>query len=397
MLVTQAVEYYIIKVDQYDFSDVTCIREKELKNMLDVGERLKSYEPLWESWYKDSHIGDGSFGKVYKLKQDFFGVTSYCVVKVISIDLQSEVFRSEDRMKVINERKRFVAEEIRNMYQLKGARFLVHCLNHAIRDLYDDRHELIGFDVLIRMELYNPLPSYLKKKGGLTPGESERMAYQIAMALNSMHRLNMLHRDIKPDNIYLDNNCAFYLGDFGVSKQEQSSSYSTLAGSQPYIAPEVWNVTKSSKTYTQTADIYSYGLTLYYGLNGNRLPFVTSESNINERTAAVFDRLEGKPFPPPENGSEKLKSVVMKCCEYDPNDRFRSMDEVLAALRNEGFRYVPKRSPAIPASTVVRPVCPEPPRMSPVRSTLPKTSEDSFRPRHQPHGSFRKNPDDFDA
>ena len=314
--------------------------------MLEIGDRLKSYEPLWENWYKDSYLGGGNFGKVYKLKQDFLGVVTYSAVKIISINLESEMVAKDRRQSYIDERKRFVAEEIKNMYKLKGRSNLVHCLAHMIRDVYDDSGELVGFDILIRMELYRSLPDYLKHNGALDQQSVEKLSYQIGMALQSMHEINMLHRDIKPDNIYLDEKNAFYLGDFGVSKQVDSSSYSTLAGTQPFIAPEVWQVTKSNKNYTKTADIYSYGITLYYLLNENRLPLVSAESNLNQIEQAVFDRLNGKPFPPPMHGSEKLKSVVMKCCEYRPEDRFQSMDEVLAALRNDGFRYT--QNPAAP-------------------------------------------------
>lgn len=341
--------------------------------MLEVGDRLRSYEPLWESWRKDSYIGGGSFGKVYKLRQDFFGVVTYSVVKIISINLSNEALSRDARLRMINDKKRFVAEEIKNMYQLMGCPNIVECKNHALRDIYDDRHELIGFDILIRMDLYNPLSSYIKKTGGLNAEETERLAYQIATALNGMHRVNMLHRDIKPDNIYMDNKNQFYLGDFGVSKQEASSSYNTLAGTQPYIAPEVWRITKGESTYSQTADIYSYGLTLYYLLNNNLLPFVKPGANTNERSAATADRLRGKRFPPPVNGSRKLRSIVMKCCEYAPEKRFQSMREVLEALRNENFVH-PPFGPAVPK---IRPTPPVMREASPPPPSTPTPAEES--------------------
>ncbi len=325
--------------------------------MLEIGDRLKSYEPLWENWYKDSYIGGGNFGKVYKLKQDFLGVVTYSAVKIISISLENEMVSKERKQAYIDEKKRFVAEEIKNMYKLKGRSNLVHCLAHAIRDVYDDNGEVAGFDVLIRMELYKSLPDHLKRNGVMDDLSIEKLSYQIGMALNSMHEINMLHRDIKPDNIYLDEKNVFYLGDFGVSKQMDSSSYSTLAGTQPFIAPEVWQVTKSNKNYSKTADIYSYGITLYYLLNENRLPLVTPESNLNQIEQAVVDRLAGKPFPPPKNGSPKLKAVVMKCCEYRPENRFQNMADVLSALRSDNFTYTqigsaPKRASMPAAATV---------------------------------------------
>ncbi len=358
--------------------------------MLEVGDRLRSYEPLWESWRKDSYIGGGSFGKVYKLRQDFFGVVTYSVVKIISINLSNEALSRETRLRMINDKKRFVAEEIRNMYQLTGCPNIVECKNHALRDIYDDRHELIGFDILIRMDLYDPLSNLIKKKGGLSVNEVERLAYQIATALGAMHKMNMLHRDVKPDNIYLDSKKQFFLGDFGVSKQEASSSYNTLAGTQPYIAPEVWRITRGESTYSQTADIYSYGLTLYYLLNNNLLPLVKPGATTNDRSAAVADRLRGKRFPPPANGSVKLKSIVMKCCEFAPEKRFQSMNEVLEALRNESFVYPPFAAPPVkkPATGPLKITTPSETKRdeTPVTDEKPETDEPAaVKPKEEHH------------
>ena len=306
--------------------------------MLDIGERLSTYEPLWENWYKDSYIGGGNFGKVYKLKQNFFGETRYSAVKIIPIMLEQELNSvGEGRSEFIESKKAGMVQEIKNMYKLKGQSNLVQCMAHSIKDILDDDGNVIGFDVLIQMEFYTSLSRFMKENGFLSAEQVEKLSLDIASGLRSMHDINMLHRDIKIDNIYVDRENNFLLGDFGISKQEAISSYSTLAGTQPFIAPEVWKVQHTNRRYTRTADIYSYGITLYYLLNENMLPMVTANSTQNDIDNAVFDRLNGKPFAPPKNGTDRIKSIVMKCCAYAPEERFQSMDEVLNALKDKSY------------------------------------------------------------
>lgn len=318
--------------------------------MLDIGERLSSYEPLWENWYKDSYLGGGNFGRVYRLKQTFFGETRYCAVKVIPIILEQELSTYQgSREQLIERKKAAMVQEIKNMYKLKGQEHIVQCLGHNIKDIYDNSGRVIGFDILIQMEQYVSLPVYLRQNGAMSTAEIEKLAVQIAEAIKSMHDINMLHRDIKASNIYVDSKGNYLLGDLGIAKQEELESFSTLAGTQPFIAPEVWNVQNTNKRYTRTADIYSFGITLYYLLNGNKLPLVSENSTKDQTDRAICDRLAGKQFPPPQNGSEKLKYIVMQCCAYDPSRRFQSMEAVLKAL---GRRVSPQPA-VIPAAAPV--------------------------------------------
>ncbi|MBQ8966128.1 serine/threonine protein kinase [Ruminococcus sp.] len=302
--------------------------------MKDIGERLTAYEPLWENWYKETYLGSGGSGKVYKFRQELYGQVRWCAVKVLPIILDRSVsVTHESREQEIAERKKQVAEEIKNMYLLGDKPHLVHCINHTYRDIISDEGEVIGFDVLIQMEYYKTLTKYINEKGVLPPAEVEKLARQIGEALQCMHGKNMLHRDIKPDNIFVDDSGEFYLGDFGIAKQTQAGSFATFVGTQPFMAPEVWNSrTPNEQHYGTAADIYSLGITLYYLLNGNRLPMVEAGDNRNAIDAAIFGRLSGKVFGMPENGSEVLKQAVMDCCAYDPADRLQTAEDLLAAL-----------------------------------------------------------------
>ena len=303
--------------------------------MQDIGERLSSYEPLWENWYRESFIGGGSFGKVYKLRRDFYGETAYSAVKIIPIIVNDALKpKNVDTQTYIEQRRSAVVQEIKNMHKLEGYPYLVHCIADSIKDIRGDNGELVGFDVLIQMNYYTALADEMKRSGALDTAQVQKLATQIAAALKAMHDINMLHRDVKVENIFIDENGDYLLGDFGVSKQGESSSCSTLAGTQPFIAPEVWNVQRTNRRYANTADIYSYGITLYYLLNDNMLPLTEGSFTENQVNDAIFARLNGKAFPPPKNGSALLKEIVMKCCAYRPEDRFQDAGEIIEAFNN---------------------------------------------------------------
>lgn len=299
--------------------------------MLDLNERLVSYGFLWENWKRYTWIGKGVSSQVYEYRQDVYGDVSYSAVKVIPTIMKG---RSQSE---IEEKRRLVSREIKNMNKLNNKPYLVHCRNHAFKDILDDQGKVVGFDLLIQMDLLNPLSDYLMDTGALTEDQVIKFALQIGQALKSMHEIDMLHRDIKIDNIYLNDDGDFMLGDFGISKQLTGESLRTLAGTEPFIAPEVWRVVQGKSGYSKPADIYSYGLNIYYLLNDNMLPFVEEGFTENQIEEAIDRRRNGALFPAPRNGSEALKRIVMKCCELNPEDRYKSMDDILKDLNKLGI------------------------------------------------------------
>ena len=311
--------------------------------MKDIRERLKSYEPLWENWIIDVNglIGGGNFGWVYRLrlKQNIFGEEKYSALKIIPFIMPEMTMGKIS----IEEKKTSVLKEIVNMDLLSENPYVVKYMNYAVKDIYNDNNQILGFDVLIQMEYLTSLSQYLKNKKKLESSEVIKLALQIGCALKFMHDKHMIHRDVKIDNIFINNIGNYLIGDLGVSKQMETSRYSTVAGTQPFIAPEVWNAQKSKVRYTKTADIYSYGITLYYLLNNNMLPLVTKTSSEKNVEDAIYERLAGKSFARPENGRAELQEIVMKCCSYNPEDRYQDFKEILRdlqALTDEDRRNV---------------------------------------------------------
>ena len=298
--------------------------------MKDVGERLKEYEPLWENWYIDGYIGRGASSTVYRLKQDRFGSTINSAVKVIAINIENENgFDNLQKLKSIQNKRNRAEAEINNMYELNDCPYIVHCNNYAIKEVYDNDNQ-IGYDILIQMGYYECFSKYLSKnRKFLDEDEVIKLTIQIGNGLKAAHDINIIHRDIKPDNFFIDKRGNYLLGDLGVSKQlTNETSYSTLTGTQPYIAPEIWNV-KQTKKYTKTTDIYSFGIVIYTLMNNNLLPFVTANSNANEIQSAIERRLSGERLIPPENASNRFKEIILKACSYESSERYQDMDEFL--------------------------------------------------------------------
>ena len=89
----------------------------------------------------------------------------------------------------------------------------------------------------------------------------------ICEALAVCHRKQLLHRDVKPENIFVDGEGRFKLGDFGIARRlDNPATYLTQVGTPYYMAPEVFSL----HSYDGRADIYSLGLVLYRFLNRSR-------------------------------------------------------------------------------------------------------------------------------
>lgn len=149
-----------------------------------------------------------------------------------------------------------------------------------------------------------------------------KMAYDIGMAIDMAHKNNLIHRDIKLENIFYDEvEQKYKLGDFGIARTTNDGMVSTVAFTKGYGAPEV--VGNMEDKYDCTADIYSFGMMLYVLLNEMKFP-----ESINYYPT-VYQYLQGYVPPEPINGSDELVKIVLKMLSFDPDDRYQSMEEVL--------------------------------------------------------------------
>lgn len=150
-------------------------------------------------------------------------------------------------------------------------------------------------------------------------------AFQIGDVLQKAHGMKVLHRDIKLENIFWDEDAECYkLGDFGIAKCTAEGTTETVVYTDGYGAPEIER--HLSDYYNATADIYSLGITLYLLLNDLRFP--GSEGYYVNMVQYSPEFV----LPAPKNGSKGMARILRKMCQYYKEDRYQSIEEVLMDL-----------------------------------------------------------------
>lgn len=291
---------------------------------------------IWPNWTTVDEIGAGAFGKVYKVKREDLGNVSYSAVKVMHIprdnsevnDLHRSGMDFQSIHSYFEDMVKNLLNEIQIMESLKSASNIV-----AIED-YEvvSREGEIGWDIYIRMELLQDLGTFLTERG-MTRQQIIRLGMDMCQALIACEQENIIHRDIKLDNIFFNGFNSFKLGDFGISKQlEKTQSALSQKGTNMYMAPEVFRAEK----YDATVDIYSLGIVLYRLLNKGRFPFqppAEQQMLFDDTQRAMEQRLSGAKMPAPAMADDQLAAIVLKACAYQAADRYQSAGEMFAALR----------------------------------------------------------------
>ena len=299
---------------------------------------IKQYEPLWGSWYvDDSPLGEGSFGRVYKVHKEEFGRKYYAAVKIISLPQSKEDLnraRSEFNDDEPSVRSYFkgmvddIVQEIDLMSIFRGNSNVVSLEDHEVVPKEGESGwDSIGWDILIRMELLTTLSSYTTTKA-LTTEDVMQIGIDISHALELCAIKNVIHRDIKPDNIFVSEYGDFKLGDFGVARHiERMNSEMSKKGTPTYMAPEVFN----NQPYGPSVDLYSLGIVMYRYLNKNRVPFMPpfpEPIKPEDREKALLRRMKGdEPLPDIPDISPELNDFVLKACAFNPDDRFKDATE----------------------------------------------------------------------
>lgn len=287
----------------------------------------------WKDWKIVRRLGGGGFGTVYEIERDFYGEEELAAMKVIRIpkeesdlddDYNSGMTEEEVREKYTYIQNYF-SKEYQLMLEFKGHSNIVNCHDFSVVPNPDGP----GCALYIRMELLKPLKEVLKMET-FSELRIVQLGIDICRALEICERRDVIHRDIKPDNIMMSDFGNFKLGDFGIARTMEKTMSASMAGTDWYMAPEVAKKMK----YGKSVDTYSLGLVLYWLLNDGRLPFVPEKDRISAKDmqAAYRLRMQGKEIPEPKRGSRQLKAVVLKALSFDREKRYRSGKEMLEAL-----------------------------------------------------------------
>ena len=293
---------------------------------------------VWKDWKLEEKIGSGSFGDVYKASKEQHGIKTYSAIKTV------EIPRDEDKEELLAYSKEATetyvrkivddcVNEIRLMESLKGTGNAVGIEDYKVEELIPKEK----WCILIRMELLTSLTKY-QETHPLEEKDIVRLGIDISNVLNLCRSRNIIHRDIKAANIFVNEFGDFKLGDFGIARRlDEFQNAHTRLGTLNYIAPEVFN----GQEYSWQADIYSLGMVLYLLSNHNRLPFWPQDEMIPSaeiREQAQARRLRGEPLPLPAYVSTDLGQLICKACMFKPQDRFASAEEMHRAFQNLQYR-----------------------------------------------------------
>lgn len=172
-----------------------------------------------------------------------------------------------------------------------------------------------------KAELYifsENLPTLAESLNSKKFSEAEVVDFGIKMSeiLETLEANNVYHGNINPDNIFVMPNGEYKLGGFTDFDGIKDKSF---------LAPEI----DRNNQADFTTDIYSLGLIMYYMSNNNLLPFCLKDE---DKQAAISKRLDGNPVSAPENGGEKLKSVIVIACQPENKNRWKNAGNIKNAL-----------------------------------------------------------------
>ena len=288
---------------------------------------------IWPDWKAVRMIGRGSFGSVYEIQRYIGSHLQRTALKVIRISAESTGI---DQMMLSSQKPgnteafyrkyiKSIQNEIILMQQFVGNSHIISYEDHAIRE----RTDSMGWDIYIRMELLTGLQDYLK-----TCRPDEKMVIKLGMdisqGLSDCHREGIVHRDVKPQNIFINKAGNFKIGDFGVSRFAPANNDTlSFKGTVSYMAPEVFHL----KGTDARSDIYSLGMVLYQMLNDYRPPFLPEVFTPDDIEKVKEIRFSGEKIPNPAHGSPELKRIACKALASDPDDRFQTADEMYRALQ----------------------------------------------------------------
>ena len=172
------------------------------------------------------------------------------------------------------------------------------------------------------------LKDYIRRQGRLSGTESVRIALQLLAALEYAHRNGIVHRDIKPQNVMMDDQGTVKVMDFGIARAGDSgmTEAGSILGTAQYLAPEQ---AKGQPVDART-DLYSVGVVLYEMLTG-AVPFkgdtavTVALKHVNEIAMEPAQVIPGLPY--------SLNQIVLKAMAKDPAQRYQSADQFARDLR----------------------------------------------------------------
>lgn len=267
--------------------------------MLEIGSFLSDrYEIL-------SKVGAGGMSDVYKAKDHI--LSRFVAIKVLKQEF------SEDSSFVT----KFRAEA-------QSAAGLEH---PNIVNIYDVGSENGLYYIVMEYVEGITLKTYIEKKGQLSFKESASIAIQVARGIEAAHNKNIIHRDIKPQNIIISTDGKVKVTDFGIAKATSSNTISPdVMGSVHYASPE-----QARNGFVDgRSDIYSLGIVMFEMVTG-RVPF-----DGDTTVAVALQHLQEEIARPSIYAPDlpiSFEKIILKCTQKTPDRRYQTIEELLTDIR----------------------------------------------------------------
>jgi serine/threonine protein kinase len=251
-------------------------------------------------------IGQGGMGTVYK-------AYDAKIREVVALKLlKSEIAADPE-----------IIERFRN--EIKLARQVAH--RHVCR-MYDLGEEWLSIYISMEFVPGEDLKSFIRRSGHLTEAKAVGLARQIAEGLAEAHRLGVVHRDLKPQNVMIDKDGNAKIMDFGIARSlhtRGATGTGVIIGTPEYMAPEQ----AEGRDIDHRVDIYALGAILFEMVTG-RVPF--------EGTTPLSIVLKHRSEPPADprtlnaQTSDRLSRLILKCLAKRREDRYATAAEVVEEL-----------------------------------------------------------------
>ena len=278
-------------------------------------------------WTKRSKNVTGTMiGKVFNNR--------YQITERIGIGGMAEVYRAQD-----NVLGRLVAVKIMLPQYAADPSFTQRFKQEAaaaanlqspyIVNVYDWGHDDDTYYIVMEYVRGSDLKTAINERGAINQRKVAEIGSQVCQALSVAHKLDIIHRDIKPQNIMVQPDGNVKVMDFGIARAKNSvkTQTSSVLGTAHYISPEQ----AQGKELTYASDIYSLGIVLYEAATG-RLPFDGPDA-----VSVAMKQVNDLPAPPHEINPDidpTLEAIIMKSLAKNPLERFATANDMKQALND---------------------------------------------------------------